>query len=200
MKEQVFVALAVMALATSLLSGPAMKRLLYRKRKEDVVALLRSGAFVPDLAARTPTAVIDELISALRLRLGDAADRARVAVVERELMASTGLGDEVAIPHAAVEGIERPVLALGRSHAGIDFDAPDGRPARIVFVLLMPPKAYEQEVRVLASIARSIFDERARTELLAAKDFEEALAVLGTNARRIEDASHGPHAASLADL
>ena len=41
-----------MALATSLLSGPAMKRLLYRKRKEDVVALLRHGAFVPDLAAR----------------------------------------------------------------------------------------------------------------------------------------------------
>ena len=70
----------------------------------------------------------------------------------------------MAIPHAAVEGLERPLLALGRSTQGIDFDAPDGRPARFVFLLLIPPKAYEEEVRILASIARATYDARAREE------------------------------------
>ena len=42
----------------------------------------------------------------------------------------------------------------------IDFDAPDGRPARLIFLLLMPPKAYEREVRVLASIARAVVPRR----------------------------------------
>ncbi|MFZ8299885.1 PTS sugar transporter subunit IIA, partial [Staphylococcus aureus] len=87
---------------------------------------------------------------------------ARESVLDRETMAPTGLGDEVAIPHAAIEGLTAPLLALGRAPHGIDFDAPDGRPAKIVFLLLMPPKAYEEEVHILGSIARAVYDERAR--------------------------------------
>jgi Kef-type K+ transport system membrane component KefB/mannitol/fructose-specific phosphotransferase system IIA component (Ntr-type) len=199
-KEQVLVALVVMALATSLLSGPVMKRLLYRAHEEDVVTLLRRGAYVADMRARTAAEAIEELIAALGSTLDSIGEPARVAVLERELMAPTGLGDEVAIPHAAIDGLKHPLLALGRSREGVDFDAPDGRPAKIIFLLLMPPRAYEQEVRVLASIARSIFDARAREELLAASNFDAVVRVLGQSARRIEEQSHGPRAASLADL
>jgi PTS system fructose-specific IIC component len=111
----------------------------------------------------------------------------RDAVLDRELVAPTGLGDEVAIPHAAIEGLERPLLALGRSPRGIDFDAPDGRPARIVFLLLIPPKAYDEEVRILASIARSTFDARAREELLGAAGLDEVVRVLSRSAKRTRE-------------
>ncbi len=188
LKDQMFVALVVMALATSALSGPAMKWLLYREEpEEDVVTLLRRGAFVSELHARTPSESIGELVRALGSLLTGRKRMARDAVLERELVAATGLGDEVAIPHAAVEGLERPLLALGRAPRGIDFDAHDGLPARIVFLLLIPPNAYDEEVRILASIARATYDARAREELAAASGIEEVTRVLGQSAKRTRE-------------
>jgi Kef-type K+ transport system membrane component KefB/mannitol/fructose-specific phosphotransferase system IIA component (Ntr-type) len=188
LRDETFVALVVMALATSLLSGPAMKWLLYRHEpEEDVVMLLRRGAYVSELHATTPSDAIAELVRALGSLLAGRKRDVRAAVLDRELVAPTGLGDEVAIPHAAVEGLDRPLLALGRSPRGIDFDALDGRPARIVFLLLIPPKAYDEEVRILASIARSTFDARAREELLGAGGLDEVLRVLSRSAKRTRE-------------
>jgi Kef-type K+ transport system membrane component KefB/mannitol/fructose-specific phosphotransferase system IIA component (Ntr-type) len=196
LRDQTFVALVVMALATSLLSGPAMRWLLYREEaEEDVVTLLRRGAFVSELHASNPGDAINELVRALGSLLAGMKRDVRDAVLERELVAPTGLGDEVAIPHAAVEGLERPLLALGRSSRGIDFDAPDGRAARIVFLLLIPPKAYEEEVRILASIARSTFDARGREELLAAGGLDEVVRVLSRSAKRTRESMRPKRAA-----
>jgi Kef-type K+ transport system membrane component KefB/mannitol/fructose-specific phosphotransferase system IIA component (Ntr-type) len=191
--DKMFVSLVVMALATSLVSGPAMKRLLYGEEPdEDVVTLLRRGAFVSELHARTPNEAIAELVRALGSLLTGMKRLARDAVLERELVAATGLGDEVAIPHAAVEGLEKPLLALGRSTQGIDFDAPDGRPARFVFLLLIPPKEYDEEVRILASIARATYDARARADLVAASGIEEVTRVLSESAKRTRESMRPP--------
>jgi mannitol/fructose-specific phosphotransferase system IIA component (Ntr-type) len=102
----------------------------------------------------------------------------------------------VAIPHAAVEGLEKPVLALGRAPHGIDFDAPDGKPAKIIFLLLIPPKAYEEEVRILASIARAVFDDKARADLMNADGFDEVTRALARSARRITE-SQRPRAMEM---
>jgi Kef-type K+ transport system membrane component KefB/mannitol/fructose-specific phosphotransferase system IIA component (Ntr-type) len=209
--DRVFVALVTMAIGTSLLAGPAMKRLLYPKDigappstksgvPDDAAGLVRTGAFVPKLTASTSARAIEELGHALRGPLGDLVEPALISVLERELTAPTGLGDEVAIPHAAVEGLSRPVVALGLSEAGIDFDAPDGRPARIVFLLLLPPKAYEKEVRVLAALARSVFDAAARDALLPTSTLEEAVKCLDEHGRRIAGEAPGPRMASLTDM
>jgi mannitol/fructose-specific phosphotransferase system IIA component (Ntr-type) len=165
-------------------------------------ALVGAGAFLPNLTASTSAHAIEELGQALREVIGELVEPALIAVLERELIASTGLGDDVAIPHAAIEGLSRPIVALGLSRDGIDFDAPDGRPARIVFLLLLPPKAYEREVRVLASLARAVFDEPARTELLKTTTAAEAITCLDHHARRIAAAAQGagPRMASLADM
>src|SRR4030095_8742928 len=104
------------------------------------------------------------------------------------------------IPHAPVDGLTRPVVALGLSKDGIDFDAPDGRPARIVFLLLLPPKAYENEVRVLAALARSVFDDTARDALLAPPPHDAAVQCLDEHGRRIAGKSLGPRIGALADL
>jgi mannitol/fructose-specific phosphotransferase system IIA component (Ntr-type) len=196
----VFVALVVMALGTSLVSGPVMKRLLYsRDQEEEVVALLRAGAFVTPLKATTSLDAIHELVRSLGSLLAGVKRDTREAVLERERTAPTGLGDSVAIPHASVEGLTKPILALGVSPDGIDFDAPDGQPAKLVFLLLMPPKAYEREVQILASIARSVFDERGRGLVRGSKTLLDAADALAKNAERIR-ASQRPQSASLADM
>ncbi len=201
LNDQMFVSLVVMALATSLVSGPAMKWLLYQAQpEEDVVTLLRRGALVSELHARTPNEAIGELVRALGSLLAGMKRRARDAVLEREVVAATGLGDEIAVPHAAVEGLERPLLALGRAPQGIDFDAPDGRPARFVFLLLIPPRAYEEEVRILASIARATIDPGAREKLLVASGIDEVTRVLSESAKKTRESERPRPAPPVRDL
>jgi Kef-type K+ transport system membrane component KefB/mannitol/fructose-specific phosphotransferase system IIA component (Ntr-type) len=183
LREQVFVALVVMALATSLISGPAMKWLLRGANEESLPTLLLRGAWVERLAAATASQAIEELVASLRGALGDREARACRAVLDREADASTGLGDEVAVPHAVVAGLDRPVLALGCAPTGIDFNAPDGVPSRIVFLLLMPPRAHDQEVRILAQIARAVVDPVARARLLGAASLNDACALLSDERR-----------------
>jgi Kef-type K+ transport system membrane component KefB/mannitol/fructose-specific phosphotransferase system IIA component (Ntr-type) len=205
--ERIFVALVTMAIATSLLAGPMMKRLLYSRGSgsfggevDDAAGLVRDGAFLPALTSSTSARAIEELGRALRPAIGDLVEPALISVLEREMVAPTGLGDDVAIPHAAVEGLKRPVVALGLSAAGIDFAAPDGRPARIVFLLLLPPKAYENEIRVLAGLVRSVFDETARDALLAATSVEQAVRCLDEHGRRVAGKTAGPRITGLADM
>ena len=56
----------------------------------------------------------------------------------RENIGATGLGEEIAFPHARLNGLERPLIAFATLRNGVDFDAPDGRPARLVFLFLLP--------------------------------------------------------------
>jgi Kef-type K+ transport system membrane component KefB len=198
LKEQVFVALVVMALATSLVSGPAMKWLLSGVEEESLATLLGRGAWLPVLHATTATDAIAQLSSALEPQLGDLAARACRAVLDREATAPTGLGDEVAVPHAVIAGLDRPTLALGLSRAGVDFNAPDGHPSRIVFLLLMPPRAQDLEVRILAQIAQAMIAREARARLLEAKSIDEAIAIVSEHRRRAALTHHSR--SSLADI
>ena len=187
-----FLALALVALVGLVLGGRLARR--REAPEEDVVALLRRGAYVSEMHAQTPAEAIAELVRALGSLLTGRKRSARDAVLERELLATTGLGDEVAIPHAAVEGLDRPLLALGRAPGGIDFGAHDGRPARIVFLLLIPPKAFEEEVRILGSIARATIEQRARDEIVSAATLEEVTQVLARSAKRTRESMRAPAA------
>jgi len=198
LKVQVFVALVVMALATSIISGPTMKWMLRGVDEENLPALLRRGAWVQALTATSANEAIEQLAATVSTQLGDLQARAARAVLEREAAASTGLGGEVAVPHAVVVGLQRPVLALGFAHDGIDFNAPDGKPAKIVFLLLMPARAHDQEVRILEQIARACIAEASRERLLRAKSLNEVLALLSENRPRND--SMRPRRASLADI
>ncbi len=177
--EKIFVALVVMAVVTSLISGPAMARLL-RATGGPVQKLLRAGAIRTDLVASTRKEAIVALTRALCDKLGRAADSERfcAAVMGREETAGTGVGDGVAFPHAEAEGLTEPALAFGRSRAGLDFDAPDGAPAHLVFLLLTPKGDYEGSLHLLAGMARLLAREDVRNKLLAANDTSSVIAAL----------------------
>jgi mannitol/fructose-specific phosphotransferase system IIA component (Ntr-type) len=192
------VALVVMALATSLISGPTMKWMLRGVDDETLAALIRRGAWVKDLGASSASDAIETLVASLREPLGNLAARASRAVLDREAVASTGLGDEVAVPHAVIAGLSRPLMALGFARDGIDFNSPDGADARIVILLLMPPRAHDQEVRILADIARTLLDPEARERLLEAQSEAEVAAFLGAKRPREDPARRSR--TSLADI
>jgi len=99
----------------------------------------------------------EELIDLL-VRAGRLHDRAGAlqALEEREAKGTTGIGGGVAIPHAKHASLDRLVAALGTSPDGIEFDATDGEPVTVVFLLLAPTDDPGPHVRTLAEIARLV--------------------------------------------
>ncbi|SFG22768.1 PTS system, nitrogen regulatory IIA component [Novosphingobium sp. CF614] len=89
-------------------------------------------------------------------------------VVEREGLGSTGFGRRIAIPHARMPGLGRPVAAFMRLESPVEFDAADGMPVDLVFGLLSPDGAGATHLHALAAISRLMRDERMREALLAA--------------------------------
>jgi PTS system nitrogen regulatory IIA component len=96
----------------------------------------------------------------------------------REQLGSTGFGRGVAIPHARVAGVSRPVAALLRLEAPVAFDAVDGRPVDLVFGLLSPEHAGAAHLHALAAISRLMRDERMHTALAQAPNAEAIYGLL----------------------
>jgi mannitol/fructose-specific phosphotransferase system IIA component (Ntr-type) len=176
---QIFVALVVMAVVTSLISGPAMMRLL-RPTPSPALTLLRTSPVVLDLDAATRETALQSLSSALadHLQRPQDSERFSAAVLAREELSGTGVGDGVAIPHAEVEGLTAPALLFCRTARELDFDAPDGEGVRLLFMLLVPPREFGRELQLLSAITRLVVQEDVRRELLSAKDTRAVLAVL----------------------
>ncbi|MBA1201794.1 PTS IIA-like nitrogen regulatory protein PtsN [Pseudomonas capeferrum] len=95
-------------------------------------------------------------------------------LVAREKLGSTGFGNGIAIPHCRLEGCTAPVSALLHLDAPIDYDAIDGAPVDLLFVLLVPAAATDAHLELLRQIA-SMLDRKDVRERLRAADSSEAL-------------------------
>ncbi|MBM3345348.1 MAG: PTS IIA-like nitrogen regulatory protein PtsN [Betaproteobacteria bacterium] len=92
------------------------------------------------------------------------------SLFERERLGSTGLGQGVAIPHGRVKGLKEAVGAFVRLSAGVAFDAPDGKPVNLLFVLLVPEQATEQHLQILSELAQMFSDRELRERLAGDAD------------------------------
>jgi mannitol/fructose-specific phosphotransferase system IIA component (Ntr-type) len=131
------------------------------------------------LAATGKREAITELIG-LAASAGLIADAgaAERAVLAREALMTTGVGQGVALPHALIPGFGSTVVAVGRSRKGIDFQALDGAPVRLV-VLIVGAKGQEPFHLVLLShLARILGDEQVRRKMLDASTAEELALLL----------------------
>ncbi len=88
----------------------------------------------------------------------------------RERLGSTGLGQGVAIPHGRIKGLRECVGALCRLATPVPFDAPDGKPVTLVFVLLVPEQATEQHLQILSELAQMFSDRELREKLATETD------------------------------
>ena len=113
--------------------------------------------------------VIEEMIGLVSrsLNVGDPGP-ILAHVLEREGLSSTAVDHGIAIPHAHCEQVEGVVAALGVSRQGLDYDAPDGQPVHLVFLILASPEATPAYLSVLGRTARIFHREEMRQEVLAA--------------------------------
>lgn len=133
---------------------------------------------VATLGADTKQTILDEV--AARLARAYALDcgviRERIGL--REEIGSTGFGRGVAIPHARIPGLSRPVAAFFRLASPVEFDAADAMPVDLVFALLSPEAAGASHLHALAAISRMMRDERMHEALSRAPDAEALYALL----------------------
>ena len=100
--------------------------------------------------------------------------------MHRERMMPTGIGLCVAVPHARLHGLNRPVICLGLSCDGIEFDAPDGERSRMIFLILTPSEDDGAQLELLADISRTFLSQTLREGGLKVGSFNEFLALLRT--------------------
>jgi PTS system nitrogen regulatory IIA component len=88
----------------------------------------------------------------------------------REKLGSTGLGQGVAIPHGRIKGLKEALCAFLRLAQPVPFDAPDGNPVSLVFVLLVPQQATEKHLQMLSELAQMFSDKALREAMNKAPD------------------------------
>ena len=171
--EQLFVALVVMALATSAMSGPMLKRLVGRRMRRLFLAHLDPRTFVPSLLGTDRAEAIRGLAQATAPVAGLDPAVLADAVLAREAIMSTGVGQGIAIPHARMAGLSSPIVALGLSSVGVDFGAPDGELARFIVLVVTPEHDDLIQLELLAEIARTFQDSELRAAVARAKSFDD---------------------------
>jgi nitrogen PTS system EIIA component len=88
----------------------------------------------------------------------------------RERLGSTGLGQGVAIPHGRIKGLKDALGAFVRLAQPVQFDAPDGKPVTLLFVLLVPEQATEKHLQILSELAQMFSDRTLRDAMTGAAD------------------------------
>lgn len=192
--ERLFVALVVMALVTSASAGPLLKWLLRIRQPRRIADHLNPRAIVLRLEARTSIEAITILTAATAASHGLDPGQVRDAVLKREQLMPTGLEFGIAVPHARLVNLKAPVVALGLSDDGVDFDALDGKPARIIVLLLTGEGDDQAQLELLADASRTLANEAIREDVLAATNPNEVRAALlaAPSAAERKPANGGP--------
>jgi fructose-specific phosphotransferase system IIA component len=126
------------------------------------------------LAATTKAEAIGELVDLLAAN-GELTDPKKVldAVLEREATRTTGIGNGLAIPHGKCTGTDHLVMAIGRPATPVDFQAIDGRPVSLIWLLASPPDKTGPHIHALARISRLMTIDKFRHALAETKTAQD---------------------------
>ncbi len=141
--------------------------------------VLVRDACVIDLKARTKKEVLAELAGALAPKTaGLDANELVDLLLERERLGTTAMGDGIAIPHARVESLGRLVASFGRNRSGVDFEAVDGKPTQLFFLLVAPGKEGSAHLLTLARLSRLLSRPEFRERLVEVDSVDELFQAL----------------------
>ena len=131
--------------------------------------ILSPKSILVGLRGETKEKIIEELVNSLDDdAIADDRDKVLQAVLEREKIMSTGIGDGIAIPHGKSDAVLRLAAALGIHKRGVDFEALDGEPAYVFFLLVSPANVSGPHIKALARISRLLKNDEFKRRLIAA--------------------------------
>lgn len=141
-----------------------------------ITDLLRTDTVLLDLRSNTKADVINELVEKLHSagRLNDE-KKFKEAILAREAQSTTGIGEGIAIPHAKTSAVKTPAIAFGRSNKGVDYEALDGQPSKLFFMIAASEAANNAHLETLSRLSSLLMDADLREKLMSAKTPTEVL-------------------------
>ena len=144
-----------------------------------IIDLLDPNCILPNLQATSKREVLEELAAALVSGHKEVNLQTVVEVLlERERLGSTGIGDNIAIPHGKLPQLSQMLMAFGRSPQGVDFDSMDGKPSHLFFLLLAPVNSSGLHLKALAKISRMLMSQVFRDSLMESDGAKDILRLI----------------------
>jgi PTS system nitrogen regulatory IIA component len=144
-----------------------------------IIDMLKTDYILEELKSGNKRDVLKELVgSFMKIHQKLDSEATLDVLFEREKLGSTGIGEGIAIPHGKITGLDQLILSFGRSAVGIDFDAMDGKPVHLFFLLIAPENSAGQHLKTLAKISKMLKDGVFRTKLMAAKSKDELYKII----------------------
>jgi PTS system nitrogen regulatory IIA component len=135
-----------------------------------IAKLLPTSNVVIDLQASSKKRLFEQAGLLFENQHGVARSQVFDSLFARERLGSTGLGQAVAIPHGRIKGLKEALCAFIRLAQPVPFDAPDGAPVSLAFILLVPEQATEKHLQILSELARMFSDRGLREAMVGAPD------------------------------
>jgi len=135
-----------------------------------IAKLLPPSNVVADLQASSKKRLFEQAGLLFENQHGIARSVVFDSLFARERLGSTGLGQGVAIPHGRIKGLKDSLCAFFRLAQPVPFDAPDGNPVSLAFVLLVPEQATEKHLQMLSELAQMFSDKALREAMGQAAD------------------------------
>src|SRR6201995_1860805 len=140
--------------------------------------LLTPQAVMPALKVNSKKQALQELAARAAALCGRSDREVLDVLAQRERLGSTGIGNGIAIPHGKLPKLERLFGVFARLDRPIDFEALDGQPVDLLFLLLAPEAAGADHLKALAAVARLVGEPEGATKLRESRDAEAIYAVL----------------------
>lgn len=139
----------------------------------NILNILHKENVILELKGNTKEEIIRELVEKLNVPDESRKEEIFNAVMEREMLSSTGMEDEIAIPHGKINADINISVVLGFKKEGVDFNSIDGRPSKIFVLLVSPTNCSTPHIQVLSSISNILSNPEARKELIAAVSVDQ---------------------------
>jgi len=144
----------------------------------EVTDLLDPSGVIPNLRVTGKRQALQELARRAATLTGEDEHKIFESLREREQLGSTGIGNGTAVPHGRIPGFKRALTMFARLEKPIDFEALDGQPVDLIFLLLAPENAGADHLKALARVARLLRDAEVARKLRESRDAEALHAVL----------------------
>jgi Kef-type K+ transport system membrane component KefB len=172
--EPVFVAIVVGALISSIIFGPWFNHSIRKRREVSVLEYITARNIIGTIRRTERNDAIRELCE-LASSQDDMPDAESIyaAVIKRENEMGTAIEEGIAVPHARLSMLKRPCIFVGRPADGLEWDSPDGKLTRIIFMILTPEDDYDSQLQILGFIAQTMSDEKIREAIIKTKNEHE---------------------------
>ncbi len=147
---------------------------------EELVNYFDEQLFLPDLKAKNKDELFEELIDQfVKIKYFKNKNIILEMLHQRERLGSTGIGKKVAIPHGRSTSASDILIAFGKSVDGIDYDAIDGKPVQLIFMIIAPPQdENNMYLPILGKMVEILNKTKNRNKLLQAETFDEFIEII----------------------